>query len=362
MDSKIVAFSVLAFAAIFVMMLPTDPAVSQTFDAYADSEGEYNDKYAKGEHNDKYAKGEHNDKYAKGEHNDKYAKGEHNDKYAKGEHNDKYAKGEHNDKYAKGEHNDKYAKGEHNDKYAKGEHNDKYAKGEHNDKYAKGEHNDKYYEGKSCLSDPSEEHSWKDDVKWNGEKYSKKGHHGHETIIVEGFTGTIPVPEGMMTKEAHDELKGQVTVSLGQAVSVAESNGVTDAMKASIGIAKDGKGNKYVVWTITSINKDEESKTMTVNIFVVDAGDAVNFTTVIKTFDHSEMREMNGDKIEKFQQKLSEPTDDAKVDTPRAQFLDLIQQLKDAYANGDTETAQAIRDQLDELRQTVFLNMRNSQY
>ena len=92
------------------------------------------------------------------------------------------------------------------------------------------------------------------------------------------------------------------------------------------------------------------------------AGDTVNFTTVIKTFDHSEMREMNGDKIEKFQQKLSEPTDDAKVDTPRAQFLDLIQQLKDAYANGDTETAQAIRDQLDELRQTVFLNMRNSQY
>jgi len=201
-----------------------------------------------------------------------------------------------------------------------------------------------------------------DYAKWGGEKSHHKGH-GHMTILVEGFTGSIAIPEEM-TPETHDELKSQVTVSLGQAVSVAESNGVTDAMKASIGIAKDGEGNKYVVWAIISIDKDAESKTMTKNIFVVDAGDNTNFTTVTKTFDHSKMKErMHGDKtakFEKFQEKFSESTSDADGDAARAQFLDLMQQLRDAYSNGDTDAAKSIKEQLKELKQSVFLNMRSS--
>ena len=199
-----------------------------------------------------------------------------------------------------------------------------------------------------------------DYAKWGGEKHIKKGHHGFMTIPVEGFVGSIPIPEEM-NEETHEALKSQITVSLGQAVSVAESNGVTDAMKASIGIAKDGEGNKYVVWTIASIDKDSESETMTVNIFVVDAGNADNFTTITKTFDHSKMKEkMHGDatvKFEKFQQKFSEPTGD--VDVARAEFLDLMQQLRDAYNNGDTDAANSIQDQLKDLKQTVFLNMRS---
>ncbi|MGY5148740.1 MAG: hypothetical protein ACW9W3_01620 [Candidatus Nitrosopumilus sp. bin_68KS] len=187
--------------------------------------------------------------------------------------------------------------------------------------------------------------------------------HGHKAILVEGFTGSIVVP-AEMTKETHGELKNQVTVSLGQAVSVAESNGVTNAMKASIGIVKDGENNKYVVWTITSIDKDAESETMIKNIFVVDAGNADNFTTITKTFDHSKMREMHGEKmankLEKYQQKFTEPTGDADVDSARAQFLDLMQQLQNAYNNGDSESAKSIHDQLKELKQKVFLNMRSA--
>jgi hypothetical protein len=199
-------------------------------------------------------------------------------------------------------------------------------------------------------------------AKWgDGEKHFKKGDHGKKVILVEGFTGTVQVPEEM-DRETHDKLKDQITVSLGQAVSVAESNGVTDAMKASIGIAKDGKDNKYVVWTVTSMDKDAESETVTKNIFVVDAGDAENFTTVIKSFDHSEMKErMHGDKtakFEKFQQKFSEPTGDAKMNVARAQFQDLMQQLRDAYENGDADTAQSIKDQLHKLKSS-FLDMRN---
>lgn len=206
------------------------------------------------------------------------------------------------------------------------------------------------------------EHTEEKHAEWGGEKYSKEENHGKKAILVEGFIGTIQIPEET-TEETHGELKDQVTVSLSQAVSVAESNGVTDAMKASIGIAEDNEDNMYVVWTITSVDKDEESETKTKNIFVVDAGDSTNFASITKTFDHSEMNEkMHGDKnamFEKFQQKFTEPTGDADVDAARAQFLDLLQQLRDAYTNGDTETAKSIHDQLKELKQTVFLNMKS---
>lgn len=201
-----------------------------------------------------------------------------------------------------------------------------------------------------------------DYAKFGGDKHHGKGH-GHKAILVEEFTGSIAIP-AEMTKETFGELKDQVTVSLSQAVSVAEDNGVTDAMKASIGIAKDGEGNKFVVWTIASMNKDSESDTMTRNIFVVDAGDRTNFTAITKTFDHSKMTErMHGDmsaKFEKLQQKFAEPTGDADVDAARAQFLDLLQQLRDAHANEDTEAAKSIKDQLKELKQTGFLNMRST--
>ena len=197
-----------------------------------------------------------------------------------------------------------------------------------------------------------------DYASWGGEKNHKR----HHAILVEGFVGVIPVPEEM-TSDTRGELKDQVTISLGQAVSVAEDNGLVDAMKAGIGIAKDGEGNKYVVWTIASMDKDSESETMTANIFVVDAGNAANFTTVTKEFDHSKMSErIHGDKtakFEKFQQKFSEPTGDVEVDAARAQFLDLMQQLRDAYSNGDSETAESLKEQLSELRQE-FLNTRNS--
>ena len=197
---------------------------------------------------------------------------------------------------------------------------------------------------------------------WEDGTKHPRGPIGPHAIQVEGFTGTIQIPVEM-TPETHDSLKSQVKVSLSQAVSIAESNGFTDAMMASIGVVDNGADNKYLVWTISSMDKDVESETMTANIFVVDAGDAANFTTVTKTFDHSKMSEgIHGDKMEKFgkfQQKFSEPTGNADVDAARAHFLDLMQQLRDAYKNGDTDAAESIKDQLHDLKQT-FLDIKSS--
>ena len=148
-------------------------------------------------------------------------------------------------------------------------------------------------------------HIMADSVDMNSEEYSteagdqrtwKNGYHGHKTILVEEFVGSIPIPEER-NNETYQLLREQMTVSLGQAVSVAESEGITDAIKASVGIVKDGEDNRYVVWKIVSMAMDTESETKTMNFFVVDAGNLENFAAVTKTFDHSGMNgKMCGDK------------------------------------------------------------------
>ena len=184
------------------------------------------------------------------------------------------------------------------------------------------------------------------------------GHMGDRAITVDGFVGSIQIPE-TVDNTTHDTLKSQVTVSLSQAVSIAENNGFVDAMRANMGIVKDSDGNKYLAWTVSSITKDATTNAVTENIFVVDAGNEANFASTTKTFDHSKWSEkMSGDntaRFEQFKQKFSEPTGNADVDAARAQFLDLKQQLHDAIKNGDTATAQDIKKQLQELRPSLFL-------
>ena len=197
-------------------------------------------------------------------------------------------------------------------------------------------------------------------ARWDEGHHGPKGPMGPHAIAIEGFSGAIPIPQDM-TKETHDYLKSQVTVSLSQAASIAEQNGLDDAIMAKIGVVDDGSDNRYLAWVVSAINKDVEAQTMTTNIVVVDAGDSSNVATTSQTFDHSMMKErMHGDKVkfEKFQ-KFSEHTGNADIDAARAKFLDLMQQLRDAYQNGDAEKAQALKDELHSLKQTIHETIDN---
>ena len=113
---------------------------------------------------------------------------------------------------------------------------------------------------------------WKDD----GAKHHKK----HMMIKVEGFSGSIPVPEDI-DRESFKDLKDQVTVSLSEA-----ADGL-DVMRGSIGIAVNENGEKFVVWKLVSIDENADSDTITATIYVVDAADATNTATVVKEFDPS---------------------------------------------------------------------------
>lgn len=207
---------------------------------------------------------------------------------------------------------------------------------------------------------------------WGDGAKHMMGHRGNHGVMVDGFVGAIPIPE-TMTKDSHDSLKSQVSVTLGQAVSAAEAKGVTDAQNASLGVVQNKEGNKYLAWIITSTQRDATTGIITANIIVVDAGDAKHSDSTTKTFDPSVMKEkmrgdetsdhpkMSGDntaRFEQFKQKFLEPTGDATVDAARAHFIDLKQQLHDAIQKGDTVSAQSIKKQLEELKPSLHIDMK----
>lgn len=194
------------------------------------------------------------------------------------------------------------------------------------------------------IAEPGvEKDAWHDGQK-NMWKDGAKHHKRHMVIEVEGFVGSILVPEDI-NREDYKALKDQVTVSLSEAADD------LDVMKGSIGIAVNENGERFVVWKLVSIDENNDSDTMTATIYVIDAADATNTTTVIKEFDPSmKDGERYEKKIERLEQKLAEPTGDAELDAVRAQFLTLIQELREAHENEDSDRAQEIRDELKELR------------
>ena len=178
--------------------------------------------------------------------------------------------------------------------------------------------------------------------KWSGQKQHKM----HKAIEVEGFVGSIQITEDS-DKQA---LKDQVTVSLSEA-----AEGL-DVMGGKIGVAINENGDKYLTWTLKSIEKDSESETVTATIYVVDAGDASNTAVVTKEFDRSDSYgkfSHNGYKHANLAEKLerlSQPTGDADVDAARATFVEKLQELQTALDSGNSERASELREELDDLR------------
>ena len=143
-------------------------------------------------------------------------------------------------------------------------------------------------------------------------------------------------------------LKDQTTVSLSEA-----ADGL-DVMGGHIGIVTNENDDKYLVWILKSIQKDSESETATVTIYV-DVSDVDNTTIITKEFDRSKQDDkFNHDDnkrakmMEKIQQKLSEPIGDA--DATRIAFVEKLQELKAALENGNSERVSELRDELKDLR------------
>ena len=169
----------------------------------------------------------------------------------------------------------------------------------------------------------------------------------HKVIEVEGFVGSIQITDDV---DKHT-LKDQVSVSLSEAASG------LDVMGGHIGVVTNENGDKFLAWTLKSIEKDSESKTATVTIYVLDAGDVSNTATVTKEFGHFQKYWKNGynedrlaQKADRLEQKLSEPTGDADVDAARATFVEKLQELSQAIQDGDSDRVSELRKELKDLR------------
>lgn len=183
---------------------------------------------------------------------------------------------------------------------------------------------------------------------WGREHHmGPKGPMGPHVITVDGFSGSVAIPQDI-TKETRDSLKSQVTVTLFQAVKVADANGFSNAMSVNLGVVDDGAGNKYLAWTITSIDKDAETDAVTANVFVVDAGDEGKYAKITQTFDHPMKGDGQGPKSQGFQKF----TDNLDPET-KAKFQDLMDQLRQAHQNGDTNAVKNLKDQLHQLMESL---------
>jgi hypothetical protein len=189
----------------------------------------------------------------------------------------------------------------------------------------------------------------------HGKEMGQKYHKMHKVIEVDGFVGSIQITED----SDRQALRDQVTVSLSEAADGLDVKG------GHIGVVTNENGDKFLTWTLKSVERDSESEIAIATIYVVDAGDVSNTTTITKEFDHSERDgkyardgdkssntrdgDRNADKSEKFE-RLSQLTGDDDVDAARATFVEKLQELKASLESGDSERASELREELKDLR------------
>jgi len=178
----------------------------------------------------------------------------------------------------------------------------------------------------------------------------------HMPIQVERFEGSIQITDD---SDRH-EIKGQITVSLSDAAAGLEVH------KAHIGVVVNENDDKFLVWILVNVEKDTETAIAT--IYVVDAGDLSNTATITKEIDLSERtrdgeRTRSGDgmasKIERLEERFSEPTGNDELDDLQTQFLEKIRELKEAHEEGDSDKVQELRKELKDLREQL-IDLRSS--
>lgn len=112
-----------------------------------------------------------------------------------------------------------------------------------------------------------------------GGDYSQWGDVTHHKKHMKIQIGELSGSKVVTRETAHDEMDNTI------ALSVATYN-YPDTKKASLGIAVNDAGEKFLVWKLVSMTKnDDGTKSVTIN--VIDALQGFKITTIEKTFDHS---------------------------------------------------------------------------
>jgi len=184
-------------------------------------------------------------------------------------------------------------------------------------------------------------------------RFAQQNGKKHMPIQVEGFEGSIQITDD----SDRQEIKSQITVLLSEAAAG------LDVHKAHLGVVVNENDDRFLVWILANVEKDAEFETAIATIYVVDAGDLSNTATITKEIDLSEKtrdgkRTRDGDgmanKIERLEERFSEPTGNEELDDLQTQFLEKIRELKEAHEEGDSDKVQELRKELKDLREQLI--------
>ncbi len=224
------------------------------------------------------------------------------------------------------------------------------------------------------MAEPGEGKTWTGGER-DGDDYNhaKMAHKAHTAMTVEGFTGSIQVPDmsDIEDKKAvYEELKSQVTVRLSEAATAAEDAGL-DVSKAELTKVVNENEEKFIVWKLVEKTQNSDSDMITKTIFVVDAGDISNTATITKEYDSSMKDEKRHsydkdhtntfsdpekieDKIAKIEQKINDGTLSSEQAESKVQYVFLVRQLQTAISDGNDAQADSLREQLQEIRNQMI--------
>ena len=166
-------------------------------------------------------------------------------------------------------------------------------------------------------------------------------------LDVSGFVGGLVIADDHKKGDLFDE----VTVTLSQA-----SASYPDAQKANIGAVVNENGDKYVAWLVTESSYDYTARNGTKTIHVVDAVDVTNTATVTqpieKNFEHKSPYKID-EKLNKLENRQAS-SGNPEYDGLKSQFMDVLQELRDAHRNGEQQQVDDLRDQLADIREQLL--------
>ncbi len=169
---------------------------------------------------------------------------------------------------------------------------------------------------------------------------SDANHFKQRHLQVTDFVGEIQITDDARLAD----LREQVTVSLSDVSSL-----YLDSNRARIGVAVNENYDKFLVWIVVEREYNPETFTGVKYFHIVDAADISNVTTVTQEIDNTDRIQK---KIDRLDQKIDKITDRLadNPDEKKAEFLDILLQIRDAISNGDYDLAKDLRASLKSLR------------
>ena len=162
--------------------------------------------------------------------------------------------------------------------------------------------------------------------KWDGTSHYKK----HMKIQIGELSGS----EAVTRENAHEKMDDII------ALSVASYN-YPNVKKANIGIAVNDAGEKFLVWKLVSMNKNDDG-TKTATIYVVDALKGYEITTIEKSFDYSSM---DGKWSHHSMSKYADLTPEER-EAKHAQY----KEMKEAFSSLSDEDRETIMNHFKEMK------------